>query len=172
MDQGGKGSPHKLPGVASRLPGPEDFCSRSPGEGNPDTHRQCDSFGLLEQDGRIPFIPPIQLGNRDLEMVCPKVHSHSRRTPSRKGKCKSRLGVTALEGFKRLEITQGNLPAARGETWTILDRSLCLQDQHTTSSLLQLETGPNGTDSGCPFNFVERSSSVLVSSIYSDQQMS
>lgn len=137
MDLGGKGSPHKLPGVASRLPGPEDFCS-----------------GSL------------------VEVVCPTVHSHSHRTLSRKGKCKSRLGVTALKGFKRLENTPGNLPAAGRDTGTILNRSLCLQDQHTTSSLLQLETGPNGTDSGCPFNFVEQSSSVLVSSIHSDQQMS
>ena len=172
MDQGRKNSPHKLPGVASLLSSPEDIRSRSSVKSNPPTYRQCNSSGISEQDGRNPLVTLVQLSSRHLEVVSREVHSNSCGTPSRKGKCKSRLGVSAFEGFKRLEVTQGNLPTPGGETGTILDRSLCLENEHTTSGVLQLEAGPNGTNSRCPLDPMEQAPSVPVSSIHLDQQMS
>ena len=49
MDKGGKGSPHKLPGVASCLSGPDDIYSRSLGEFNPPTLRQVTALAYLNK---------------------------------------------------------------------------------------------------------------------------
>jgi len=122
---------------------------------------------MLQLKAEEPAHHSIQPGSAELEVVPPEVSIHSCGTPSRKGNvradCVSQRDSSNWRLCKEL---------SKRETGTILNRSICLKNKHTTYSILQLETALTGSDSGYPFDFVEQSSSTPVSSIHFDQQMS
>ena len=91
---------------------------------------------------------------------------------SRSAEYQSGLAITPCSRLQRLETGQRNLSPPGEQTRPIHNWPLCIQNQHTTSNLLQLATRPKGNGSKCSFYTMEGTESLHVPSIHSNTLLS
>lgn len=70
-----------------------------------------------------------------------------------------------------MSVLTGSVCPAERDTGTIHHRPLCIQDQQTTSSILQLETRPNSTCRRCILNPMGRPPPKPLPTLRIDQQV-
>ena len=99
-------------------------------------------------------------------MVHQEGHLHSCRAPTRSTECPGRLGESPCEGLQRLEAQQSSVFGGTRDAKSFFDRFICSQDKCTASSLLQLASRPNSTDSRRLVDSLVRALSIHVSSVF------
>ena len=171
MDFTGKGTPHQLSGAAC-CSGGQEFPSRQREDQCSVSHRQCDSHRLHQPNGGTTLSSPIRFSSHPLEVVPGKEDFNTCRACTRYRKHPSRLGVQTCIGLKRLGLTQGPLPASRGETRTIFHRPVCITHKCSTPSLLQLASRSSGANSRRTITAMDNTSCILVSPIFPDHSLS
>ena len=166
MDKRRAAAPHQLPGAACSIPGPPDICDIQETNCSSSPSRQCNRNCLHEQDGGSPLGEAVQAGGENMELVPHKGYTHTRGTPPRERECSSGLGVSPHFRLQRLEARQRRVQTAGTPARPLLSGPICVQDEPSTSSLLQLEARPEGMGSGCPVNPVGTDESLHVPPIY------
>ena len=145
MDTTGEKLSHQLSGAPGSLPCPEVVCSSGDFNLDPTLAGQRNSHCLFEQDGRYSFTVSVQTGSTDLGLV------HRGREAERT----SRLRVSSHDRFQCLATSSRHLSPTSGEFQSIHGGFICFSDQYPTTNILQLETRPSSSYSGCPFHFME-----------------
>ena len=163
---------YQLFGAACSLFGPKVICL-TPGF-NLDlvAPGQCHCDCLSEQDGWHTFSTIVEPGTGDLELVHRQEDSYTCRASPRKIQCQSRLGITALDRFHRLDAPTGDFSRATNQARAIHNRLICFKDQFPAPSILQLEARPGSSGSGCTVDLLEGSLSIHVSPICSYSSLS
>ena len=171
LDASGEGTQYQLPGAPGSLSRIEIICD-SP-EYNfsaPEVGQHiCNSFH--QQDGRYPLTVAVKPRSGDMEVVPGKGCGDPRGTCPRCREHQSRLGIQACERLWGLDARPTDLPTTESAVRTILNRPLRLEDERTTSALLQLETGPGGMGRGCLHRSMEMPIPIYVSTIHTNTPM-
>ncbi len=144
--------PHKLPGTARHILVNPDFCYKKAQHDCVDTDGQRDSYVIRQQEGGDITD---KFGNFVMEVVHGREDNFDSRTPPRSFEHHRRSRVSSHERSLGLEIEPSNFRPARHNIWATGDRSVCLQDVHSTSTILQLETRPASTVDGCIYSDME-----------------
>ncbi len=163
---------YQLFGAALSFFGPKVICLAPGFNLDPIAHGQCHGDRLSEQDGRHTFPIIVEPGTGDLELVHRQEDSYTRRASPRQTQCHSRLGITALNRFHRLDAPAGDFSRATNPARAIHDRLICFKDQFPAPSILQLEGRPGSSGSGCTVDLLEGSLPIHVSPICSHSSLS
>ena len=171
MDDRGTQTSYQFSGASSRIPGPEVFCPGEEGRFCSPPFGQCDSHCIYQQDGRYSLNTPVRPGSGDLGLVHPTECHNPRRAPPRSRECEGRLGITSPVRLERLETTPRDFLSLGGQRRPLLDRPICVENEHSASPLLQLEAGPERIGSRRILHLLEEPQSIPVSPICDDSQV-
>ena len=165
LDTGGKTEAHQFPRTTGSIPSHQELCFRPTADKHPSEDRQHHCYCFPEPDGGFPFPSSVRTSHSNLAMVPGTRDNSACRTSPRLRECQSRLGIQACPGPQRLDAPQGSVSTAAQSTGSFHHRFICLKDQCTASSVLQLAPRSGSLHSGYSVPVMERTSSLYFSSL-------
>ena len=110
------------------------------------------------------------LGITNLGVVSGLQHHPPRRVLTWKGQYQGRLGISPSEGQQRLEAVTISIQIPQQFTRSFHYRPVCQQDQHSVTTILQLEARPSSQSSGCLFSPLGAGQTIPVSTFQSHRE--
>ena len=129
---------------------------------------QSSSNSICQPHGRSIVDPSMSTSNASVGMVSSSPDSDSCRILARDRERCSRLGIPSSSRQQQLAIVTRSVRHSESPARPILHRPIRIQDELSSSNILQLETRSRSTDYRCLLNIMGQHITISVSTILSD----